>query len=472
MVETLRPDLCVLGDSAAGLHAAFLAAAFGVPVVLVTGRNPGLAPQRDRMLALYALRAVAQTAATIRHAPSRGLDATLATIDRPHILDHVRRIEEMTAPRDGLARFRALGVRVVESAARFDNPTTLRTDSSLITARRFIIADAPVAQAPIPNALDEINCLTFDQVLDGDDIPNALTILGGDARAMALAQALARLDVVTHVIADGDLLPRDDPEMTAIISHALQRDGVTFHSGTTVQSVTRVASDRLRLGLANGAIVETRAVLLSQPMGRDLDDLGLAAAGIGSHAGGICVDHRLRTDNKAIFAIGPVAALLSSDTVHSGRAQAECVIKQVLFRLPVGFEPLAMPRVVATAPELATIGLTEAGARARAGSISVLRSPFAGNDRARADHQSGGHAKILLDRRGRLLGASLVGSDASSLIAPWTSCLGRKPEALRRAQAPYPSLAETPNRALAESYAPLARSRLIRMTSAFLRWWG
>lgn len=471
MSDILRPDLCLIGDSDAGWHAAFLAAAFGVPTIVVTGHNADEPCPRDRSLALYALRAAAMTAANLRRADAFGLEATLTPPDMAAILRHVRAQEDRVAPRHNFARFRALGIRIIEHSAHFENGTTLRAGSHLIMARRFVIAGAPPASSPYSAPV----VLTPATLFDAATLPRTIAIKGEDGRAMGLAQALARLGLTTSLIAAGDFLPGEDAEQTTIIAEALKRDGVALHHQAEDWALNTTADGRLGLAVTAGsgtALVEADALLDCEARQLAFDALCLAKAGIGSTDAGILVDQRLRTDNKAVYAIGEAAALPPRHGLHAAQAQAECVVKQILFRLPARYDPLTIPRLAATDPEWAAVGLTEEAARAQHGAISVLRSPFSANDRAVVDGQPRGHAKIIRDRRGRLLGVSLTGPHASSLIAPWGAWLGRKPDAIRTALPPYPSLAETPRAALMSSYAPLARSQLIRMLSAFLRRWG
>lgn len=471
MSETLRPDLCILGDCAAGWHAAFLAAGFGVPVIVVTGHEASEPAAGDRTLALYALRAAAMTAARIRRASAFGLEASLSAPDIAAVLQRVRAQEERVAPRFGWARYRALGIRILAHKAQFENATSLRAGPHLIIARRFIVAGAPAAN-PAPPGPGMLTPLTL---LDADTVPSSVALLGDNAIAIGLAQALARLGLATSLIAKGALLPGEDPEQTAIIADALARDGVALYRGAGDAIIHAAPDGMLSVSTRAGsdtAPLAAGALINCESGAPALDALGLAKAGIGSTEAGIRVDQRLRTDNRAIFAIGDAAALPGPCSLHAAQAQAECVIKQILFRLPATYDPLSIPRVMATDPEWASVGLTEAEARERHGALSILRSPFSSNDRALVDGHAAGHAKIIRDRRGRLLGVSLTGEQASSLIVPWAAALGRKPDGLRRAAAPYPSLAETPRRALMDSYAPLARSQLIRMLSAFLRRWG
>src|SRR3979411_362944 len=96
------------------------------------------------------------------------------------------------------------------------------------------------------------------------------------------------------------------------------------------------------------------------------------------------------------------------------------VLRNALFRLPVRFDPEAIPRVTFTDPELAQVGLTEAVARRRGYAIRVLRWPYRENDRAHAEGQARGHIKVVAGKRGEILGVTIVGAGAGELITLWT----------------------------------------------------
>ena len=132
---------------------------------------------------------------------------------------------------------------------------------------------------------------------------------------------------------------------------------------------------------------------------------------------GITVDGRLRTTNKRVFAIGDVAG--GPRFTHIAAYHAGIVIRNALFGLPANVDYKALPWVTYTDPELAHVGLTEGDARKSNQPVSILLSSLAGNDRAQAERETEGLAKIVLGKRGQILGATIVGPRAGELIVLW-----------------------------------------------------
>ncbi len=153
---------------------------------------------------------------------------------------------------------------------------------------------------------------------------------------------------------------------------------------------------------------------------------------------------------------------------------AGVVIRNALFRLPARVESRAVPWVTYTDPELAQAGLTEAAARARGGEIRVLRAAFAESDRARTARQRDGFVKIVAERRGRILGATIVGAHAGELILTWILALkrGLKVGAVAELIAPYPTLGEAGKRAAGNFFLPLLFSDRTRRIVRFLGRFG
>lgn len=466
-MTTLAPDLCIIGDSAGGLRAAMLAAAFGVPIILI---RTGV---QDEALAIgkQALLAAAETAARVRRASQFGIETDAVRVEFQRTMAHVRAVQSAIAPRSANARLRALGIRIVEGETpRFESTRLLRAGDHLVGARRFIIATGAQAECVPDQGGDGV--FTPDTILGIERLPRRLAVVGGTADALEYAQAFRRLGADVTLLAPGDVLPDEDREQVAIVVTAFRREGIGLRTQTPLTSVSRSADGTFRLAFADGT-ADADALLDCTGRKAACDTLGLAAAGIGSGPGGIHADRQLRTDNPAISVIGAAAAIKGGGQgLHADRRQADLVMRQILFRLPVRYDPATLPRIALTEPGYAAIGLTEEAARARIGAVSVLRSAFAGNDKALADGERQGHAKLLLDRRGRLLGASLTGPAAAELIVPWAARLGRKPDAMRDSVPPGPSFAETPRQALMDAYAPLARSKTLRALSAFLRRFG
>ena len=179
----------------------------------------------------------------------------------------------------------------------------------------------------------------------------------------------------------------------------------------------------------------------------NLASLDLDRAGVQLSDGELVVDARLRTTNRRIYAIGDVVGPYRF--THMASYQARTVLKGTLFRLPSRVHYDAVPWVTYTDPELAHVGLDEAGARAAGHKLRLLRFPFSENDRAVAEGDTEGLIKVVATSRGRVLGASIVGPHAGELILPWALAVKQrlKVGALAQAIVPYPTLSEVSARA-------------------------
>ena len=186
----------------------------------------------------------------------------------------------------------------------------------------------------------------------------------------------------------------------------------------------------------------------------DVTDLDLAAAGVEHDEHGIKVDDRLRTTNRRIFAAGDAAG--GPQFTHVAAYHAAIVLRNALFRLPAKVDYAALPWVTYTDPELAHVGLTEATAKERGRSVEVLRWRFDENDRAHTERRTEGLVKVVATKRGRVLGASIVGPHAGELILPWVLAIGQrlKVGAIANVIVPYPTLNEASKRAAGNFYTP------------------
>jgi pyruvate/2-oxoglutarate dehydrogenase complex dihydrolipoamide dehydrogenase (E3) component len=174
-----------------------------------------------------------------------------------------------------------------------------------------------------------------------------------------------------------------------------------------------------------------------------------------------------------VYAIGDVVDGGPQFT-HVANYHAGLVIRNALFRLPVDATRGVIPWATFTDPELAHVGLREQDARQRHGTIRVLRWPYQENDRAQAERETRGHIKVVTDRRGRILGATIVGAQAGELITTWTLAIARglKVGALLGVVIPYPTLAEVGKRAAISYYTPGLANPWLRRLIYWLRCLG
>lgn len=474
---TLTPDLCVIGAGTAGLAVATAAVAFGVSVVVI---------ERDRMggpaggSAVMALAEAGARAQAVREARHFGIATGAAEVNDAQLHDHVQRVLSAAAPNFSAERMTALGATVLHGEGRFVSRSTVVVGEQMIKARRFVIATGARSVAPPIPGLDTIACLTDASLATATRRPGRLIVLGGGATGVAVAQAMVRLGSEVALIDASDLLGGEDPEAVAILRRALLREGVVLHERAQVLRAQSVRSG-VRLAIAGGEgsteqMIDGTHLLLATARVPAIETLDLELAGIAAEAGGVRVDRGLRSSNRRVYAIGDcIGGALA--TVHGGHVaeeQARLVLRNALFRQPGRFDVRNLPRLTQTRPELASVGLSEDEARAKAGAIRVLRWPYAESEAARGARETEGFVKLVTDARGRVLGVTIVGARAGDLITPWCLALktGMNAKDMAELVMPYPALSEVSKRAATSFLMPLASKPGLRRLIGFLRRFG
>jgi pyruvate/2-oxoglutarate dehydrogenase complex dihydrolipoamide dehydrogenase (E3) component len=218
--------------------------------------------------------------------------------------------------------------------------------------------------------------------------------------------------------------------------------------------------------------IEGTHLLVAAGRQPNIEDLDLDAAGIRHEPHGIVVDKYLRTRNKKVYAIGDVVG--GPKFTHVANHHAGLVVRNALFRNKVAIDRRTLPWVIYTDPELAQIGFLEDEARAHAGAISILRWPYRENDRAVATGATNGHVKVITDRRGGILGVTIVGAAASENIAIWSLAVGQKLKigALAGLIVPLPTYAEVGKRAAITYFMRGLTSSRVRRIIVLLRRFG
>ncbi|WP_421692858.1 dihydrolipoyl dehydrogenase family protein [Aestuariivirga sp.] len=453
-------DIAVIGAGSGGLTVAAAAAQFGRKVVLFERGKMGGDCLNYGCVPSKALLTAAKQAHAMRSGAALGIAAVVPQVDFAAVRAHVQRAIAAIAPHDSQERFEGLGVEVIRATARFVDQRTIEAGGAHFTARRIVIAaGSRPAVPPIPG-LSEVPFFTNESIFDNEVLPAHLLIIGGGPVGIEMAQAHARLGAQVTVIATGQPLAHDDPELTSVVLAALTSEGVTLVPGTTVARALKTG-DSTTLETSDGRTFTGSHVLVATGRRPNVEDLGLDQAGVAFTPKGITVDARLRTSNRRIFAIGDVAG---GRFTHEAGYQAGIAIRNVLFALPAKASA-HIPHVTYTDPELAQLGLTEADARASHGNaVNVLRAPFSGNDRAQAEGRTEGLVKVITGARGRVLGVGIVGPGAGELIQPWVLALQKdlKIGTMAGSVLPYPTRGEAGRRAAVGYFAGFASNTLVR----------
>jgi pyruvate/2-oxoglutarate dehydrogenase complex dihydrolipoamide dehydrogenase (E3) component len=475
MAETLTPDICVIGAGSAGLSVAAAAAAFGVRCVLVERHKMGGDCLNTGCVPSKALLAAAKRAELARSAMPFGVTAQ-TDVDFAKVHTHVQRVIAAIAPNDSAERFTGLGVQVIKGHARFkDRRRVVVGEQYEIRARRFVIATGSAAGVPPIPGIDAGPYLTNETIFALTERPRHLIIIGAGPIGLEMAQGFRRLGSEVTVLEAALPLAKDDPECAAIVLTQLARDGVTVRSGVQVMRIGHSIGSVTATYAQDGGeeTVEGSHLLVAAGRKASVDELDLEAAGIRYDRAGIRVNGKLKTSNRRVYAIGDCAAGQLQFT-HAANYHAGLVIRNALFRLPVRVNNDIIPWVTYTDPELAQAGLTEAEARKRKIKIRILRWPYHDNDRAQAEQETHGHIKVITDRKGKIVGATIVGAQAGELIATWVLALsqGLNIRALTGIVLPYPTLSEIGKRAAIDFFTPKLTSPWVRRIIAFMRIFG
>ena len=474
MSEIIETDVCVIGAGSGGLSVAAGASQMGARTVLIEKGAMGGDCLNYGCVPSKALIAAAREAQGRREAGRFGLDAPAPTIDMARVAEHVRGVIAAIEPNDSQERFEGLGVQVIRAEARFTGPQEVQAGDARVRAKYFVIATGSSPFVPPIPGLDGVPYLTNETLFDLDEPAGRLIVVGGGPIGLEMAQAHRRLGAQVTVVEAARLMGKDDPEAAAVVLERLRAEGVVLRDGAKAARVETADDGAIRLTVETEAGEETIVgdrLLIAVGRAANVASLDLEKAGVAFDRRGVQVDAHLRTTNRRIFAIGDVAG--GFQFTHMAGYHAGVVIRQMLFKmLWAKTDDRAVPWVTYTDPELAQVGLTEAQAVERFGesAIRILRWGFEENDRAQAERDLHGFVKAILDKKGRVLGATIVGAHAGELLLPWSIMVQERLKIAKLASVivPYPTRSEASKRAAGSAFTQALFSERTRKIVRFL----
>ena len=449
-MATIRTyDLICIGGGSAGFNAARVAVGLGRRVAVVDGARElgGLCILRGCMPSKTLLYA-AEVLHLARHAGRFGLRVTGARADMKAV--HARKkklIAEFAA--DRMQSLTAGRFDLFRTYARFADPHTVELgDGRRLRAKKFLIGSGSRISVPPVPGLAEAEAWTSDDVLDLDFVPKSVLILGGGIVACELAQYLNRIGCrVTLVQRSRNILRDHSEDASTVVQQAFAAEGIELFAGTQVLGITQRRGQTTVKFQLDGRVLTRRAAHLFNALGRQPNTagLGLEEAGVRTGPGGRIVTNRWQQSSVPhIYAAGDCAG--PADIVHVAIQQAELATRHA-FKVrglkPVDYSQLL--NVVFTDPPLATIGLTERELDARGRPYFRASYPFADHGKSILMEAKRGYVKVIAEpRRGRILGAEIVGPDAGELIHCFSVALAHRATVFSMLRAPWyhPTLAE------------------------------
>lgn len=445
-----RAETLVIGAGPGGYVAAIRAAQLGRRAAVVERARLGGVCLNAGCIPSKALIHAASLYDKARHAAELGIAAERLSVDLDRLIEWKDAVVRRLA--DGIARLlKGNRVETLQGEATFLSPRTLLVrgaeQSEVLEFEECIIATGS-RPIELPGfAVDGKRVLGSSEALALRALPRRVLVLGGGYIGLEIGTLWQKLgSEVTVVEVTPSILPGAEAECARVVARNLKKRGVRVLTGSRALALEEAPGGaRVRVAGAKGEEAIECDVVLSTVGRRPLSDqLGLEAAGVRlDERGFIAVDERQRTNVPGIYAIGDVAGppLLAHKASHEALAAAAAIAGEEGAR-----RPRLIPAVVFTDPEIASVGLTESQARAQGIDVAAGKFPFAASGRALTMNQGDGFSKIVAEKgSGRVLGAHVVGADASEIIGEMGLAieLGATLEDLARTVHAHPTLPET-----------------------------
>jgi pyruvate/2-oxoglutarate dehydrogenase complex dihydrolipoamide dehydrogenase (E3) component len=473
MAETF--DIVVLGGGTAGLVTASVAARLGRRVAMIEREQLGGDCLWTGCVPTKALVATAKLAHQMRHANAYGLEAVTPRITPKSIMDSMREQRRLISRHDDPEKFRKLGIDVIEGDARLVSRNEVEVAGRILRAKDIVIATGAHTAVPPIEGLREHGYLDHASFLERDEFPTSVLILGGGYIGIEFAQMFARFGsrVVVVEMLD-EIINKEDSDIIAGVRSVLANEQIELLTRWAVKSI-RAGNGSKIVRIENNAgdsrEIEVDEIFVASGRRGNTENLGLESAGVKVERSWVVTDRFLQTTAPRIWACGDVHGGLQF--THVAGYEAVKLVRNILFpgKSAVSYDDV--PWALYTDPEVAHLGMTEEEARARRGDdVRVYRIPMNDVDRAVVDRTTAGLIKFVCDTKGRILGAHILGPNASTLIEEVVLARrkGMKIAELAQRVSAYPSMADGIQKAAALYYQDVSKGWLGGLGKRIAAW--
>ena len=413
-------DLAVIGAGSAGFSAAITAADAGARVALIghgtiggTCVNVGCVPSK----------ALIRAAESLHHAAAAkrfdGIEASARVTDwqavvrqKQALVDELRQAKYA----DLLPRYDT--VAYIEGQALFTATGSLEVDGKPIDAPKIIIATGSQPDVPAIPGMEQVPYLTSTTALELEQLPDSLLVIGAGYIGVEIAQIFARAGVEVTLVSRRGLLPEMEPEIGEALTRYFEDEGIRI---TTVNNYTRIETTehgvRLHVASTQGELkINAEKVLVASGRNPNTESLNLSAAGVETHANhGVKIDAHMQTTRAGVYAAGDVTG--EDQFVYMAAYGAKLAATNAMNSGSLAYDNSAMPAVVFTDPQVASVGLTEADAKAAGYQARTSILTLDHIPRALAARDTRGLIKLVADgKSNRLLGAHILAPEGADSI--------------------------------------------------------
>lgn len=439
---TVEYDLIIIGGSRAGIYAALTATYLKARVALVVSENIQTKSLENSLLYHRVFTQVGNVLQQVRNAPQFGIhfpniDITQAeqipSVNLGDAMEWAEAVVSNCAEQISPVMLASLGVDVIRGEGEFCRLPHFGflVNNRRLRSRSYLIATGNCPKIPDINGLATVGYVTpMDiwrkwqlgrdntgkiNIAENIQLPNRWVVIGGSYLSIELAQTLARLDCqVTLVSSEYHILPEEDLEGSGLIQAQLEAEGIKIITQSPVTQIREIEGTKW-IQAGNRAI-EADSILLAIGEEPNVEGLNLEGVGVKFSGADLVLNNKLQTTNPRIYACGDLVA--GSYGGNIAQYQASIALKNALFAPLFKVNYRGIPRTYFTQPQLARVGLTEEAARQDYGKkVLVVRQYFKNLDKGQILGETTGFCKFVIRQNGEILGASIVGAEASELIS-------------------------------------------------------
>jgi dihydrolipoamide dehydrogenase len=449
-------DVVVLGGGSGGYACALRAAQLGLTVALVEKGKLGGTCLHVGCIPTKALLHAAEVADAARESAQFGVNATFEGMDMGGVAKYKDGVvSRLFAGLTGLVRTR--GITVVEGEGRLVGPRTVEVNGEQYVGRSVVLASGSYAKSLPGLEVDGQHVLTSEHALSLDHVPASVIVLGGGVIGCEFASVWRSFGAEVTIL---EALPRlvagEDEAVSRQLERAFRKRGIRARLDTPFESVT-VTDDGVRVAVRGGDRLEAEMLLVAVGRGPVTEGLGYQEQGVATDRGFVLTDERLRTSVEGVYAVGDIVPGLQ--LAHRGFAQGRFVAEEIAGLEPTPVADAGIPRVTYSDPEIASVGLTEAVARATYGAdrVETITYDLGGNGKSQI-LRTQGFVKLVRETDGPVVGVHIIGARAGELIGE--AQLIYNWEAQPEDVTPLVHAHPTQNEALGEAHLALAGTPL------------
>jgi mercuric reductase len=417
---SLEFDLIVIGGGSGGFAAAIKGNELGAKVAMIEANALGGTCVNVGCIPSKALIQVAEAWHSAGHHPFKGAGTTQNVLDWSTIrAEKNNLVAEMRQTKYVEVLAAQSEITLIEGHATFQEDGSIRVGKDVYRAKQYVVTTGAHPNMVAFPGVEEAEPLNSTTLMDLEELPGSIIILGGRAIALELGQTLARLGVDVLILQrSARLVPDHEPALGRAIKEILEREGIGVITGVQVERIVRDGQSRIVQAIVMGATREFRADQVLMALGRkpNTDGLGLEHLGVDlDERGAIVVNEYLQSTNPRVLASGDVTQ--HPELVYVAAAGGSKAAQNAILEFKSPLDLSVVPTVIFTDPQIAAVGLTEAKAKRQGYEVRVTSLDLDHVARAKVERNTQGIIKLVAEKESnRLLGAHVLAPSAGEVV--------------------------------------------------------